>query len=88
VKERETYDKIRNLGFFANFLKWKTIKLWRKSYKSFKKKFAIKSLEEKLFINYPTLKDAIIQTKYVMYKMSQLIFIDVSSLRENGQEVI
>ena len=60
LKERETYDKIRNLGFFANFLKWKTVKLWKKSYKSFKKKIAMKSLEDKLFINYPALKDAII----------------------------
>lgn len=60
VKERETYDKIRNLGFFSNFLKWKTVKLWRKSYKNFKKNVAMKSLEDKLFINYPTLKDAII----------------------------
>jgi len=53
LKERETYDKIRNLSFFADFLKWKTVKLWRKSYKSFKKQVAKKSLEEKLFINYP-----------------------------------
>lgn len=25
LKERETYDKIRKLGFFADFSKWKTV---------------------------------------------------------------
>ena len=36
LKERETYYKIKKLNFFENFRKWKTIKLWRKSYKIFK----------------------------------------------------
>ena len=30
----------------------------------------MKSLEDKLFINYPTLKDAIIQIKSSLYNMS------------------
>lgn len=88
LKERETYDKIRNLGFFQNFLKWKTVKLWKKSYKSFKKKVAMKSLEEKLFINYPDLKDAIIQTKFVLFKMSQQIFFDFNFNKEGNSEVM
>ncbi len=88
LKERETYDKIRNLGFFADFLKWKTVKLWRKSYKSFKKKVAMKSLEEKLFINYPELKDAIFNCKEVFFKMSQLVFLDFNFNKENNSDVI
>lgn len=36
IQERETYDKIMNLSFFANFRKWKTLKIWSKNYKSFK----------------------------------------------------
>lgn len=88
VKERETYDKIRNLGFFANFLKWKTVKLWRKSYKSFKKKVAVKSLEDKLFITCPTLRDSIVKTKFVLYKMGQLIFMDLGFSKESGQEAM
>ena len=88
LKERETYDKIRNLGFFADFLKWKTVKLWRKSYKSFKKKVAMKNLEEKLFINYPELKNAIIKTKNVLYQISQLVFLDLNFQQNNNNEVI
>ena len=69
LKERETYDKIRKLGFFADFSKWKTVQVWKKSYKTFKKKVAMKSLEEKLFINFNELKDATFETKEVFFRM-------------------
>ncbi len=58
IKERDTYDKIRGLNFFNNFLEWKTIKLWRQSYQGYKKQNAIKSLEEKLYFNYPQMTQA------------------------------
>ncbi len=58
IKERETYDKIRGLDFFNNFLEWKTVKLWRQSYLSYKKHHAIKNLEEKMYFNYSQMTSA------------------------------
>ena len=88
LKERETYDKIKSLGFFSDFLKWKTVKMWKQSYQSFKKKVAVKNLEEKLFINYPELREAVINTKQVLYDMSQLNFLDVATQKDGEQEAL
>lgn len=87
IKERETYDKIKNLSFFANFRKWKTLKIWSKNYKSFKQKVAKKSLQSKHFINYPEIREAILQAREVFYNMSQLKFLDFNSSRENQSEI-
>ena len=88
LKERETYYKIKNLSFFQNFRKWKTIKLWRKSYKSFKQKKAKKNLEEMLFINYPEMQEALINTKEKLFKMSQLKFFEFNFNKEGQNEII
>ena len=61
--------------------------MWRKSYKCFKHKVAKKSLEEKLFINYPQLKDSILKTKEVLYNMSQVKFLDFNFIKDNDMEV-
>jgi hypothetical protein len=86
LKERETYDKIKNLAFFANFRKWKTLKMWSKNYKSFKQKVAKKSLQAKLLTNYPELREAILTSRETLYEMANLKFIDLNVLRENQNE--
>lgn len=88
LKERETYDRIKGLGFFSDFLKWKTVKMWKRSYQSFKKKVAAKSLDEKLFLSYPELREAVISTKQVLYEMSQLNFLDVANQKDGQQDAV
>lgn len=88
LKERETYDRIKGLGFFSDFLKWKTVKMWRRSYQSFKKKVAAKNLEEKLFLSYPELREAVLNTKQVLYEMSQLNFLDVATQKDGQQDAV
>lgn len=44
LNNRETFDKIKQLNFFKNFVEWKTIKIWRKTYVLNRKKFALEKL--------------------------------------------
>jgi hypothetical protein len=76
LKERETYDQIKSLEFFTKFRRWKTLKMWRKSCKSFKRNSAKKDLEEKLFFTYDDLRNALFKHRELCFDMSQYKFID------------
>jgi len=88
LKERETYDQIKSLEFFTKFRRWKTLKMWRKSCKSYKRNEARKDLEEKLFISYEDLRTALFKHRELCYDMSQYKFIDLNLQMDNNQEVM
>lgn len=87
LEEREIFHRIKRLEFFSNFRQWKTIKMWRNSYRNFKNKVAKKNLEEKLLFKTPELKFALISTKESLYEMSKNSLFDLHLSKEGSQDV-
>lgn len=87
LEEREIFHKIKRLEFFSSFRQWKTIKLWRDSYRNFKKRVARKKLEENLLFAVPELKSCLIRTKEDLYNMSLSSLFDLAAAKDNSAEV-
>lgn len=82
LKQREIYDKIKQLNFFRNFFAWKTVKLWQKCYLGTKRKFAQEKLKQKLYFNYSDLKQTVNVVYSQISQMEQLLFIEIEQYKQ------
>ncbi len=83
IHDREHYRRIRKLDFFAQFRRWKIIRMWRKNILRNNRKQVEKTLKKKLFILDEDLSGVLMNHKGICPKMvSELKFVHMGNSHE------